>query len=366
MSWKERFRHLIGVKPERVKIGQVYVGTGEPVFVIAEAGINHNGDIELAKKLVDVAVEAGANAIKFQKRTTSEILTKEGLDKPYNSPNAFAPTYGEHREKLEFGVNQYQILKSYAQEKGILFFASAWDPVSADLLEELGVDAYKIPSADTINLDLLEHIAKKGKPVMLSTGMNTESEIDAAVETVLTHNNRVIIFHCVSLYPCPDDKIDLRFMDVLREKYAPLPVGYSGHETTLDPTLTAVARGAVIVERHLTLDKTMRGSDHAASLDPKEFTELVLRIRNIEKILGRKEKVIVDELKPLREKLAKSLVTRCVVRKGTVITAEMLGVKGPGIGIEPYRKHDVIGRVAQQDFDADVLLPKDALHWPTF
>ncbi len=364
MNIREKIHTILRGLPPKVKIGTQYVGPGEPVFVIAEVGINHNGDVAIAKQLIGAAKDAGADAVKFQKRTTDEILTKEGLEKPYASPNAFAPTYGEHRNKLEFSESDYRELKRYAEERGILFFASVWDPKSADFMERLGVDAYKIPSADVINVPLLEYVSKKGKPVLLSTGMSTLDEIDDAVGAILRHNNRLIIFHCVSLYPCPDDKIDVRFMGALRERFTPLPVGYSGHEMGLLPTLVAVSRSAQIVERHLTLDKTMKGSDHAASLEPHQFKELVASIRMVEKIKGSGEKIFYSELKPLREKLAKSIVARTRIPIGTVITADLLAVKGPGHGIKPSLIYDVIGRVAQADIEEDTHLPEDALNWP--
>ncbi len=364
MSLKEKIKNIFGGKPSRVKIGKQYVGAGEPVFVIAEIGINHNGDIEIAKKLIDEAKIAGADAVKFQKRTTKDILTKEGLDKPYNSPHAYAETYGAHRDKLEFGEAEYKELKKYCEEKGILFFASVWDEKSSDFMEELGIDAYKIPSADTINIPLLEYVAKKGKPMLLSTGMNTDEEIEASVRTVLAHNSKIIIFHCLSLYPSPEEKIQMNFMDTLREKFAPLPVGYSGHEIDLLPTLVAVAKGAHIIERHFTLDKTMKGGDHAGSLIPSELKELVTSIRRIENILGKEtEKVLHPELIPLREKLAKSVATKVAIPKGTVITTDMLMVKGPGNGIVPAKLEMLVGKIAKKDLDQDVIVPKEALEW---
>lgn len=349
--------------PDKVKIGRSYVGKGHPVYVIAEIGLNHNGDMELAKKLIDAACDAKAQAVKFQKRTTKEILTKEGINKPYQSPHAFAPTYGEHRDKLEFSEEQYAILKKYAASKGIHFFASTWDKVSTDFLYDLDIDAYKVPSADTINLPLLEYVAKKGKPVLLSTGMSSMEEIRDAVEAVLKHNKKVILFHCISLYPSPEHMINVRFQDVLQKEFAPLPVGYSGHEMDLLPTLVAVSRGAKVVERHLTLDKKMKGSDHAASLEPHQFKELVESIRRVEKILGEDKKVMYAELTPLRDKLAKSVATKGVIKKGTRITSNMLTVKGPGTGIKPGDMKHLIGRIAQKDLDEDVIIPKEALNW---
>ena len=364
MTFLERLKRILLELPNKVKIGEQYVGPGEPVFVIAEVGINHNGEVEIAKRLIDAAQGAGADAVKFQKRTTEEILTKEGLEKPYVSPNAFAPTYGEHRKKLEFNEDQYRELKAYADGKGVLFFASVWDPKSADFMEAFGIDAYKIPSADVINIPLLEYVAKKNKPVLLSTGMSTTGEIDDAVHAILRHNSRLILFHCVSLYPCPDEKLNINFMNVLVDRFRPLPVGYSGHEVGLLPSLTAVAMGAVIVERHLTLDKTMKGSDHAASLEPREFSELVRVIRAIEKIKGIGRKIMYDELLPLREKLAKSIASKVAIPVGTVMTREMLTVKGPGTGIKPSRIGDIVGRIAKTRIEADAIIPPEALNWP--
>lgn len=364
MSFKEKLKQLLRGLPSHVKIGKTYVGEDEPVFVIAEVGINHNGEMDIAKRLIDSAKEAGADAVKFQKRFPEEILTKEGLEKPYLSPHAFAPTYGEHRRKLEFSEEQYRELKHYADNKNIQFFASVWDHKSADFMGQLNIDAYKIPSADVINIPLLEYVAKKNKPVLLSVGMSTLEEINEAVQTILDYNDRLIILHCLSLYPAPEEKIDLSFMDVLKKYFHPLPVGYSGHEIDYLPTLSAVARGAHIIERHLTLDKKMKGSDHAASLEPSQFKELVQLIRRIEKILGRGEKILYDELLPLREKLAKSIAAKVFIPAGTIIAEELLTVKGPGSGIKPILIKELNGRVAQKDIPEDSIVPREALEWP--
>lgn len=364
MDLKQHIKRILYGLPNRIKIDNRYIGEGEPVFTIAEIGINHNGDLVLAKQLIDEAAKAGADAVKFQKRTTEELLTKEGLEKSYTSPHAFAPTYGEHRKKLEFSPEQYGILMVHARERGVRFFASVWDQTSADQMHALGVSAYKIPSADMTNLPLIEHVAKKDRPVILSTGMSTIEEIDDAVYSALKHNSRVIIMQCVSLYPAPLDKTNLAFMDVIRERYAPLPFGYSGHEAGMLPTLVAVSRGAQVIERHFTLDKTMKGSDHAGSLEPHELKEVVTAVHHIPAILGKAEKIIIPELIPLREKLAKSVIAKQAISAGTVITADMLGIKGPGYGIKPSMLHEVVGRVAGMNIGEDTVLPKEALDWP--
>jgi len=364
MKFKAKIKRILEGLPKKVKIGKRYMGEGQPVFVVAEIGINHNGSFELAKRLIKEAKLAKADAVKFQKRNPEEILIKEWLERPYNSPNAYGRTYGEHRKKLELSGEEYYKLKKYADDLGILFFASVWDFSSADFMEKLGVAAYKIPSADVINLPLLEYVAKKDRPILLSTGMSTLEEIDEAVKTILKYNSRLIIFHCVSLYPCPDDKIDLNFMNILKQRYKPLPIGYSGHEIGYLPTLTAVAMGTPIVERHFTLNKKMKGSDHAASLEPKELKELIEKIKTVEKIRGEAKKIIYEELKPIREKLAKSIVSKKDIPKGTVITEEMFSIKGPGSGIKPSLIREVIGRVAQVDIEKDKLIPSEALNWP--
>lgn len=364
MALKETIRRILQGLPDKVKVGKTYVGPEEPVFVIAEIGINHNGSVEIAKKLIEAAKEAGAHAVKFQKRNPEEILIKEWLERPYKSPNAFAPTYGEHRKKLEFSAEQYRELKRYTEGLGVLFFASAWDFTSTDVMEKLGVDAYKIPSADLINLPLLEYVAKKDKPVLISTGMNTLEEIDEAVRTILKINPRLIIFHCVSLYPCSDDRVNLRFMEVIRDRYRPLPFGYSGHEIGYLPTLAAIGMGAQIIERHFTIDKKMRGSDQAASLEPQELKGLIDKIQKIEKIRGQPEKIMYEELKPVREKLAKSIASKKYIKQGALITEEMICIKGPGSGIKPGLIREVIGRIAQADIAKDVIIPVEALGWP--
>ncbi|MSR85678.1 N-acylneuraminate-9-phosphate synthase [Candidatus Uhrbacteria bacterium] len=354
-------KRLIGALPHRVKIDRQYVGPGESVYVIAEIGLNHNGDIELAKKLITEAKIAGADAVKFQKRTTQDILTQAALQAPYTSPSAMAPTYGEHREKLEFNLDQYKELLAFANQLGVTFFASVWDQRSADLMEEIGIHAYKVPSADLTNLPLLEYVAKKNKPILISTGMCTLDEIDEAVETVLRFNPRLIVNHCVSLYPCPEDKLNLKALPMLADRYRPLPLGYSGHETTLEPTLAAVAMGACLVERHITLDRTMRGPDHKASLEIPELAKLVTDIRRLEKSFGQPIKLIYPEEVPMREKLAKSIVARDFIPAGTSITMDMLTLKSPAKGLMARSLPILVGRKTKQDIQSDTLITFDLL-----
>ncbi|MBI2024335.1 N-acetylneuraminate synthase family protein [Candidatus Giovannonibacteria bacterium] len=350
-------------KSQRYKVGEKYIGEGEPCFIIAEAGLNHNGDSEIAKKLILNAKECGADAIKFQKRNIEDILVKKALDAPYDSPNAFAPTYGEHRNKLELSKEIWLDLKKFADENKIIFFASPWDIKSADFLEDLGVPLYKIASADLTNLPLLEHLAKKGKPLILSTGMSTLEEVDEAVNLILKFNQQLILMHCVSDYPCEDDKVNLRMISTLIERYK-LPVGYSGHESGIAIPVAARALGAVAIEKHFTLSRAMKGSDHAGSLEPEGLRRLVKYIRkNVEPALGDGIKKFTEMERKMRIKLAKSLASTCPIPQGTLISADMLTIKGPGDGLKPSMANQVIGKIAKNQILADQIIKEDDIHW---
>ena len=338
------------------------VGEGQPCYIIAEAGVNHNGDPTLAKQLVDIAADAGADAVKFQKRTVSDILIAEALTRPYTVPTSLGATYGEHREKLELSTEDWAGLRDHARSRGITLLASGWDVKSVDMLDDLGIPAFKIASADCSNLPLVEYIAKKGKPVLLSTGMSEMSEVEEAVATVRRHNDQLVLFQCTSTYPADNDQINLRVIQTYRERFRCV-VGYSGHERGLAPTEAAVALGATVVERHFTIDRTMIGPDHAASLEPSGLQRLVRNIRNIEKALGSPEKRILEPEKKVRERLAKSIVARRDIPAGTRIEADMLTVKGPGTGLKPGVMPLLVGVVAESPIPGDTLVPSEALRW---
>ena len=347
----------------KIKIGSKYVGDNCPCYIVAEVGLNHNGKLELAKKLVDEAVKAGADAVKFQKRNIDKLLIKEWINKPYSGQNSFGNTYGEHRKNLELSDDEWYNLAEYSEKLGVDFLASAWDIDSADFLEKLSVPAYKIASADVTNLPLIEHIAAKKKPVILSTGMSTIEEIDEAVETIEKYTNGLIILHCISAYPFDDQYANLNVIKTLKERYR-YPIGYSGHEKSGHViTLGAVALGACLVERHFTLDHTMRGPDHAASLEPSGLASLVESIRKQEKAFGSSKKDILDIELPVREKLSKSIVVAKDVKKGQIIKKDDLTVKSPGTGLKPKYIEKLIGKKAKQDISEDTLVPKEALRW---
>jgi sialic acid synthase SpsE len=347
-----------------INIGNRAIGEDEPCYIIAEAGVNHNGSLDLARRLVDIAVDAGADAVKFQKRTVGDILIATALERPYTVPTALGPTYGEHREALELSPQQYAELSEHCRQKNITMLASGWDKKSVDFLDELGIPAFKVASADLTNLPLLEHTAKKNKPVILSTGMSDLDEIDIAVETIRRFNDQLILLQCTSTYPAENEYIHLRVMDAYRHRYGVL-VGYSGHERGLAPTEAAVALGANVVERHFTIDRTMIGPDHAASLEPDGLRRLIRNLRNIEKALGSPDKHVLEGEWSVRERLAKSVVAAEEIPAGTRISADMLTVKGPGTGLKPIYIPSLVGRVAQQAISVDTIVPREALSWPT-
>lgn len=347
----------------KIKIGSKFVGDGCPCYIVAEIGINHNGQFNLAKKLIEVAKNAGVDAVKFQKRDIDSLLTKEFADRPYFGDHSFGETYGEHRRKLELSEDDWRKLFAYSKKLGIDFFASAWDMKSADFLEELGVPVYKIASPDVTNLPLIDHICRKNKPVILSTGMSTLEEIDEAMEIIRKNNTPVILLHCVSAYPFDDHLANLDVIRTLKERYN-VPVGYSGHEKSGHVvTLGAVALGACLVERHLTLDHLMPGPDHAASLEPLGLSGLVESIRKLESARGNGIKKILECELPVREKLAKSIVTTRDIKAGEVISAKDLTMKCPGTGLKAKYIPSLIGKIAKCDMKKDTVVPKEALEW---
>jgi N-acetylneuraminate synthase len=266
-----------------VTIGGVPVGPGHPVYVIAEIGLNHNGDVEIAKQLIDVAAAAGAQAVKFQKRTP-DISTPEHMKATPRDTPWGRMTYLDYRYRVEFDREQYIEIGDYATLQGLSWFASPWDEVAVEFLEDLGVVAHKVASASVTDVPLLQALALTGKPIILSTGMSTIEQIDAAVDILGTEN--LIMLHATSTYPLPPEEANIRMITTLQGRYPGLPIGYSGHERGLQISVAAVALGAVAVERHITLDRTMWGSDHAASLEPQGFEHLVRDIRIVGEAMG--------------------------------------------------------------------------------
>jgi N-acetylneuraminate synthase len=266
-----------------IMLGKTLVGDGHPAFIIAEIGINHNGDLAVAKQMIDAAVHAGVDAVKFQKRTPEVATPPEQQNQMRETPWGYI-TYLDYRRKVEFGEAEYHEIDRYCGEVGIPWMVSVWDEPSVDFMENFDTPAYKIPSASLTDHNLLRHIRRAGKPIIISTGMSTMQQIREGVDAVGSEN--LVILHCTSTYPCEPHELNLRMIATLRSEFPNNPIGYSGHEVGLVPSAVAVALGASMIERHITLDRAMWGSDQAASVEPGGFGRLVKYIRVSEAALG--------------------------------------------------------------------------------
>ncbi|MBR2386878.1 N-acetylneuraminate synthase family protein [bacterium] len=285
---------------KKIKIGKNFIGEGEKTYIIGEIGINHNGDVNLAKKLMEIAKSCGCDAVKFQKRTVEKVYSQEELAFPRISP--FGSTNGDLKRGLEFGQKEYKEIDKYAKELGIDWFASCWDKDSVDFMEKFNSPAYKIPSALLTNDALLKYTRKTGKPIILSTGMSTIDEIKHAVDVLGEEN--LVICHCTSTYPSALEEINLKVINYLKENYN-CPIGYSGHERGYLPSVLSVMYGSTLVERHITIDRTLWGSDQAASLEPEGLRRMIRDIRSIPTVVGDGKKVVYKNEIPIIKKLRK-------------------------------------------------------------
>lgn len=287
---------------KEIVIHNQHVGDGLPTYIIAEIGINHNGDVNLAKKLIDVAVWTGCNAVKFQKRTPELAVPPDQRNKMRDTPWGYI-TYMEYRYKVEFGYEEYQEIDLYCREKGITWFTSCWDEESVDFIEQFKPACYKIASASLTDDKLLQHLRATGRPLILSTGMSTQRQIQQAIDLLGT--DELAIMHTTSTYPCPPEELNLRMITSLREQFD-CPIGYSGHEVGLPTTVAAVALGASLVERHITLDRAMWGSDQSASVEPGGLERLIKYIRVVERSFGDGTKHVYDSELPVMQKLRRN------------------------------------------------------------
>jgi sialic acid synthase SpsE/sugar phosphate isomerase/epimerase/CBS domain-containing protein len=325
-----------------LQVGTRRIGPGEPCYVIAEVGLNHNGDLAIAKQLVDAAVLAGADAVKFQKRKLRETYREEIIDQPRHGEQGLqyiVPLLIE----FELSDEQFCELFAYCESRGITAMCTPWDRASVDFLETCNLAAYKIGSPDLTNFPLIEYVAATGKPMLLSTGMSTEEEVRRTLAFLEERQAEYALFHCVSTYPAAAEEINLRFMERLRE-WSRRPVGYSGHDTGTAISLAAVAMGARMLERHLTLDRTMRGPDHKASLEPAQFIEQVRAVREVEASIGVPQRWITRGETLNRRVLGKSLVAASDIPANTTITRGMLTSKSPGLGLSPQFVDKLVGR----------------------
>lgn len=334
----------------KVSIADRLVGDNEPCFIIAEAGVNHNGSLNKAFELIDVAAEAQVSAIKFQTFKASRLVTPDAPKANYQLETT-GPQESQYEmlRRLELSPDDHRQLVSYCQEKGLLFMSTPFDELSADFLAEIDVPVFKIPSGEITNLPFLEHVARLGKAIILSTGMAYLSEVEAAVRAIETAgNNQLVILHCVSNYPADPADANLRAMETMQRAFG-YPTGYSDHTMGLEISFAAVARGACVIEKHFTLDRSLPGPDHRASLEPNELKTLVSGIRNIELALGHGRKVPAVSEANTADVARKSLVAAQAISAGTMIMSEHITAKRPGTGLQPAMRGLLIGRIAKQD-----------------
>ena len=346
----------------KVRIGDKLVGEGGACFIIAEAGVNHNGDINLAKKLIDVAREAGADAIKFQTFKAEEVTTKNAEKAQYQKQTTGAEeSQFEMIKRLELAESDFEELFDYAQKKGLVFLSSPFDKRSVDLLDELGVTAFKVGSGEITNFSLLKHIAQKKKPIILSTGMSTLSEVEEALAVIHKEGlAEIILLHCVSCYPAKVEDMNLRAMEPLRQAFK-LPVGLSDHTLGITIPVAAVALGACLIEKHFTLDKSLPGPDHRASLEPDELRQMVRAIRDVERALGSGVKEPTLEEEENKKVARRSIVAKVDIPEGAIIAEEMLDIKRPGTGIEPQHLVTIIGKRVKKDIRGGELINWDMI-----
>jgi len=336
-----------------ITLPQRTIGPNSPVFIIAEAGVNHNGNLDMAYQLVDVAVEADADAVKFQTFKAEQVVSPQARKAAYQQQATSASeSQLDMIKRLELPFEDFVKLQMYCQERGILFLSTPFDYESTNFLAELDIPIFKIPSGELTNLPFLAYIANKGKPIILSTGMAYLSEVDEAVQTIYQANNQqLVLLHCLSNYPADPKDVNLKAMQTMQTVFQ-VPVGYSDHTLGLEVSLAATALGACVIEKHFTLDCNLSGPDHQASLEPTELTQLVKSIRVVEQSLGNGRKVPASSEIDMIHIARRSLVAACDISANTLLTEAMIAVHRPGTGLAPTMQPYLIGRKVQQDISA--------------
>ena len=344
-----------------LRINDAEITDGGDCWVIAEIGHNHQGSVEKAKELFTEAKATGAHAVKLQKRDNRGLYTREMYNKPYENENSYGSTYGEHREYLEFGRAEYQELKAFAADIGITFFATAFDLASADFLAELDMPAYKIASADLINTPLLRHVAEIGKPVILSTGGATLDDVRRGVETVAEINPQIVLLQCTAGYPAEWDELDLRVITTYRECFPTAVVGLSSHDNGIAMAVAAYVLGARVIEKHFTLNRALKGTDHRFSLEPVGLRKMVRDLRRTRVALGDGMKTMYpSETEPI-VKMAKKLVAARSLPAGHTLRLEDVAMKSPGDGLPPYELDRIVGRTLRHPVSTDTALTFELL-----
>lgn len=337
-----------------IALNGVRVADDTDAYVIAEIGHNHQGSVETAMKMIKIAASCGANAVKLQKRNNKTLFTKELYNTPYDNENSYGSTYGAHREALEFSKEEYRDLIRYAMDEGITLFATPFDFESVDFLEELDIPLYKIASGDLTNTPLQEYIARLNKPIILSTGGGTLDSVRRARDAILKHNNRLAILQCTAAYPVYNyEDLNIRVISTYRDEFPEQVIGMSDHESGYNMAIGAYVLGARIIEKHFTLNRAWRGTDHAFSLAPSGLKRLVRGLKRVRLALGSAEKMRLDsEVKPLF-KMEKKLVAARDLEKGHLLKRDDVAIKSPGDGLPPFELNNVLGKVLLRDLRED-------------
>jgi len=347
-----------------LRIADDVIDSGGDCYVIAEIGQNHQGSVETAKELFDAAKRCGADAVKLQKRDNRSLYTKEFFNKPYENENSFGATYGLHREALEFGRSEYVELKTHAQDLGITFLATAFDLPSVDFLEDVNIPAYKIASADLINTPLLRRVAETDKPMILSTGAATLTDVRRAYETVAAINDQLAILQCTAGYPAAWGELDLRVICTYRELFPDTVIGLSSHDNGIAMAVAAYALGARVIEKHFTLDRTMRGTEHGFSLEPQGLQKMVRDLRRVGQALGDGTKRIYASESEPSQKMAKQLVAVKDLPASHVLRHQDIAARSPGGGLPAYEIDRLVGRSLRQPVARDTALTFDVVEQP--
>lgn len=336
-------------------IGNHLINDDSDCYVIAEIGHNHQGDLETCKELFLAARDAGVNAVKLQKRDNKTLFTKEAYNRPYDNPNSYGATYGEHREFLEFGWHEYIELQKYAKELDLDFFSTAFDIPSADFLEKLDMPAYKFASGDLKSTPLLKHVAEFGKPMILSTGGASLDDIRRAYDAVAPINGQICIMQCTGGYPPEWNELNLMVIETLRREFPDIIVGFSSHDSGIAMAVAGYMLGARVIEKHFTLNRAMKGTDHAFSLEPTGMTKMVRDLKRLKHALGDGNKIMFSSEQAPITKMGKSMVAKRDLPQGHVLTDEDIAMKSPGGGLPPYEWTNLLGLALAQPMREDEL-----------
>jgi N-acetylneuraminate synthase/sialic acid synthase len=343
-----------------IKFGISEISDKGPCYVIAEIGHNHQGNLKVALDMIKVAAQSGVNAIKFQKRSNKGLYTKKMYNKPYDNEDSFGLTYGEHREFLEFDFDEFTALKKCAGENNLEFMCTAFDFESVDFLEKLGITSYKVASGDLTNIHLLEYIARLNKPIFLSTGASTLDEVRMAYEAILKHHNKLCLLHTVCSYPTEYSDLNLKVIETLKKEFPEAIIGYSGHDNGILAAVIAYMLGATVLEKHFTINRSWKGTDHKFSLEPEGLRKQVRDLRRVDISLGSGKKLASDIEKNAKVKMAKSIYTNKALSKGDILKRDDICIKSPGEGLPPYYIDKVINKRLKTD------LPEESLILPEF